>query len=159
MQPSLVSYCLLCEHHLLRSYVHTDHLKVCSESPSYKHGYITMNIPMTGQCIVTRYVFILFSPFLRLNVFLRLASCGMWLLSSLHVPTNACYRIMDALHLSLTIHAVYHYLVNSFGQFLALNVVVWYVPGQTFPPPLDNHPFIQVLQSMAISLSSPKTPH
>ncbi|KAF9030360.1 hypothetical protein BDZ89DRAFT_673763 [Hymenopellis radicata] len=33
--------------------------------------------------------------------------------------------IMDALHLSLTVHAVYHYLVNSFGEFLELDVIVW----------------------------------
>ncbi|KIY71352.1 hypothetical protein CYLTODRAFT_369465 [Cylindrobasidium torrendii FP15055 ss-10] len=32
---------------------------------------------------------------------------------------------LDAFHLSLTIHAVYYYLINEFGQFLSLQTVVW----------------------------------
>lgn len=34
---------------------------------------------------------------------------------------------MDAFHLSLTIHIVYHYLIDSFGDVAALLVIVWCV--------------------------------
>ncbi|KAK0487955.1 hypothetical protein IW261DRAFT_1558999 [Armillaria novae-zelandiae] len=33
--------------------------------------------------------------------------------------------VLDAFHLSLTIHAIYHYTVDSFGNFAALGNVVW----------------------------------
>jgi len=33
--------------------------------------------------------------------------------------------VLDTLHLSLTIAAVYHYLIESFGSFKALQLVVW----------------------------------
>jgi hypothetical protein len=33
--------------------------------------------------------------------------------------------ILDTLHLGLTIHAVYHYLVSSFGNVAAQDVIVW----------------------------------
>lgn len=33
--------------------------------------------------------------------------------------------VLDTLHLSLTIAAVYHYLINSFGSLAALQMVVW----------------------------------
>ncbi|KAK0187538.1 hypothetical protein F5146DRAFT_1140954 [Armillaria mellea] len=33
--------------------------------------------------------------------------------------------ILDALHLSLTIHAIYHYTVDSFGDYAALGNIVW----------------------------------
>ncbi|KAF8064426.1 hypothetical protein FPV67DRAFT_222163 [Lyophyllum atratum] len=40
--------------------------------------------------------------------------------------------VLDTLHLSLTIAAMYHYLVDSFGSLLALTLVVWCV-AQTRP--------------------------
>ncbi|KAF8873179.1 hypothetical protein CPB84DRAFT_648890 [Gymnopilus junonius] len=33
--------------------------------------------------------------------------------------------VLDTLHLALTIHAVYHYVITSFGNPLALGVIVW----------------------------------
>ncbi|KAG7439238.1 uncharacterized protein BT62DRAFT_770917 [Guyanagaster necrorhizus] len=33
--------------------------------------------------------------------------------------------VLDALHLSLTIHAIYHYTVDSFGDYVTLGNVVW----------------------------------
>jgi hypothetical protein len=36
------------------------------------------------------------------------------------------WRILDSFHLSLTIAAVYHYLITSFGELLAIQLVDWY---------------------------------
>ncbi|KAK0202256.1 hypothetical protein DFS33DRAFT_1386553 [Desarmillaria ectypa] len=33
--------------------------------------------------------------------------------------------VLDAFHLSLTIHAIYHYTVDSFGDYVALGNVIW----------------------------------
>ncbi|PBK63013.1 hypothetical protein ARMSODRAFT_549990 [Armillaria solidipes] len=33
--------------------------------------------------------------------------------------------VLDAFHLSLTMHAIYHYTVDSFGDYVALGNVVW----------------------------------
>jgi hypothetical protein len=35
------------------------------------------------------------------------------------------HRILDIVHLALTIHIGYHYLIADFGDLLAFNVVVW----------------------------------
>ncbi|EEB86601.1 hypothetical protein MPER_16385, partial [Moniliophthora perniciosa FA553] len=34
-------------------------------------------------------------------------------------------RILDAFHLSLTIHAVYYYLVKNFGNHAAYPNIIW----------------------------------
>ncbi|KIY71339.1 hypothetical protein CYLTODRAFT_487257 [Cylindrobasidium torrendii FP15055 ss-10] len=38
--------------------------------------------------------------------------------------------LLDAFHLSLTIHAVYHYVVKQYGQFQKLDTVVWSFKAQ-----------------------------
>jgi hypothetical protein len=36
------------------------------------------------------------------------------------------WRVLDSLHLSLTIYTVYHYVVQSFGSLTAVLLVHWY---------------------------------
>ncbi len=36
-------------------------------------------------------------------------------------------RILDALHVTLTTHMMYHYLIDSFGDYDGLHNVIWYV--------------------------------
>jgi hypothetical protein len=35
------------------------------------------------------------------------------------------YRILDCLHLALTIHLGYYYLVTTFGDVLSFNFIIW----------------------------------
>ncbi|SJL15302.1 uncharacterized protein ARMOST_18795 [Armillaria ostoyae] len=37
----------------------------------------------------------------------------------------ALSRILDALHVALSTHAIYHYLIDSFGNYLGLDHIVW----------------------------------
>ncbi|PPQ81431.1 hypothetical protein CVT26_007479 [Gymnopilus dilepis] len=39
--------------------------------------------------------------------------------------------LLDTLHLAVTIHAVYHYVISSFGNVLALELIVWTFKLQT----------------------------
>lgn len=41
---------------------------------------------------------------------------------------NESYRTLDTLHLALTIQAVYTYLVTGFGDRIAIDHILWYVP-------------------------------
>lgn len=40
-------------------------------------------------------------------------------------------RLMDTFHLALTIHAVYHYAIGSFGDFSAQAILFWLVPSHS----------------------------
>lgn len=49
--------------------------------------------------------------------------------------TVALLWILDTLHVALTTHALYFYLIKSFGNYFALLTVIWYVshrPGHPF---------------------------
>lgn len=37
------------------------------------------------------------------------------------------HRVLDALHLSVTIHSMYHYMIDKFGDVTGLQSVVWWV--------------------------------
>ncbi len=37
------------------------------------------------------------------------------------------FRAFNALHVALGTHALYHYLIDLFSDYIALNDIVWYV--------------------------------
>ncbi|KAK0207351.1 hypothetical protein IW262DRAFT_1469593 [Armillaria fumosa] len=47
--------------------------------------------------------------------------------------TVALLWILDTLHVALTTHALYFYLIKSFGNYFALLTVIWSFPVTVFP--------------------------
>ena len=73
---------------------------------------------------------ILFCPEVHLNAPFTVGRCVVVCAFAFGVPLRSLSllsRFLDAFNLFLSAHAVYHYVINGFGKFYALELVVWYV--------------------------------
>lgn len=61
--------------------------------------------------------------------------------------TEANVRLFDSLHMAFVIVELWHYMIDSFGNYIALDVVSWYVPSLEIVKLLDERNFLQVFQS------------
>jgi len=109
---------------------------VSSELLWFKHIHITLIIPKTGCSKRSRWVLLQASirkiswrrdNLLKVGVLMYAPSLTMITRREVLVWASHPFRTLAVLHTIFTIHSVYFYLINNFGNPEGLETVVWYV--------------------------------
>ncbi|KAK0226798.1 hypothetical protein EDD85DRAFT_958559 [Armillaria nabsnona] len=109
---------------------------------------IASTVPLLGMTLGTVYIgatvaamqvnliFIFLSTKISVNSFFGISNLQMVIYYKNYPDDSWIYRysvaiiwILDALHVALSTHAVYHYLIDLFGNYLGLYHIVWSFKG------------------------------